>query len=59
MPTGEVSWFVDWQKGFGFIRPDNGSEDVFLHISAAERAGISDLREGQKVSFDIAIMAGP
>jgi len=45
-------WFNN-QKGFGFIQPDNGNKDVFVHISAVERAGMYDLREGQKVSFDI------
>jgi CspA family cold shock protein len=45
-------WFNS-QKGFGFIQPDNGSKDVFVHITAVERAGMYDLKEGQKVSFDI------
>jgi CspA family cold shock protein len=45
-------WFNN-QKGFGFIQPDDGNKDVFVHISAVERAGMNDLREGQKVSFDI------
>jgi CspA family cold shock protein len=40
-------------KGFGFIQPDDGGKDVFVHISAVERAGMSDLREGQKVTFDV------
>ena len=52
MNTGTVMWFNS-QKGFGFIQPDNGNKDVFVHISAVERAGMYDLREGQKVSFDI------
>jgi cold shock protein len=52
MNTGTVMWFNN-QKGFGFIQPDNGNKDVFVHISAVERAGMYDLREGQKVSFDI------
>ncbi len=52
MNTGTVKWF-NAQKGFGFIQPDTGSKDVFVHISAVERAGLYDLREGQKVSFDI------
>ena len=52
MSTGTVMWFNN-QKGFGFIQPDNGNKDVFVHISAVERAGMYDLREGQKVSFDI------
>ena len=52
MNTGTVMWFNN-QKGFGFIQPDNGNKDVFVHITAVERAGMYDLREGQKVSFDI------
>ena len=52
MNTGTVKWFNN-QKGFGFIQPESGSKDVFVHISAVERAGISTLSEGQKVSFDI------
>ena len=52
MPTGTVKWF-NGQKGFGFIQPDNGGTDVFVHISAVERAGLRDLREGQKVSYEI------
>lgn len=51
MPTGTVKWF-NGTKGFGFITPDNGGADVFVHISAVERAGLSALAEGQKVSFD-------
>ncbi len=51
MFKGTVKWF-NAQKGFGFIAPDNGGSDAFVHISAVERAGISDLREGQKVSFE-------
>jgi CspA family cold shock protein len=53
MATGTVKWF-NAQKGFGFIQPDDGSKDVFVHISAVERAGLSDLREGQKISYEIA-----
>jgi CspA family cold shock protein len=49
--TGTVKWF-NAQKGFGFIEVDGGGSDVFVHISAVERAGMDDLREGQKVSFD-------
>ena len=52
MATGTVKWF-NGQKGFGFIQPDNGGTDVFVHISAVERAGPRDLREGQKVSYEI------
>ena len=52
MATGTVKWF-NATKGFGFIQPDGGGNDVFVHISAVERAGLSSLAEGQKVSFDI------
>jgi cold shock protein len=52
MPQGTVKWF-NATKGFGFIQPDDGSKDVFVHISAVERAGMHDLHEGQKVSYDI------
>lgn len=52
MQTGIVKWF-NGQKGFGFIQPENGGGDVFVHISAVERAGLSSLQEGQKVSFEI------
>jgi len=52
MNTGVVKWFNS-QKGFGFIQPENGDKDVFVHISAVERAGLGTLNEGQKVSFDI------
>jgi len=51
MPIGTVKWF-NGQKGFGFIQPDDGGNDVFVHISAVERAGLSGLDEGQKVSFE-------
>ena len=51
MATGTVKWF-NAQKGYGFITPDNGGADVFVHISAVERAGISALRDGQKVSYE-------
>ena len=53
MTTGTVK-FYNAQKGFGFIQPDDGSKDVFVHATALERAGIRGLREGQKVSFDTA-----
>lgn len=52
MATGTVKWF-NAQKGYGFIQPDDGSKDVFVHISAVERAGIGSLNEGQRVSFDL------
>ena len=51
MTTGTVKWF-NGQKGFGFIQPDDGGNDVFVHISAVERAGLSGLAEGQKVNFE-------
>ncbi len=51
MSMGTVKWF-NATKGFGFIQPDDGSKDVFVHISAVERAGLSDLKEGQKVSYE-------
>ena len=52
MDKGTVKWFNN-QKGFGFIQPNDGSKDVFVHISAVERAGLSTLNEGQKLSFDL------
>ena len=52
MNTGTVKWF-NGQKGFGFIQPDQGGPDVFVHISAVERSGLGTLNEGQKVSFEI------
>jgi CspA family cold shock protein len=52
MATGTVKWF-NTQKGFGFIQPDDGGKDAFVHISAVERAGLGDLREGQKVGFEL------
>jgi len=52
MSIGTVKWF-NTQKGFGFIQPDDGSKDVFVHISALERSDLASLGEGQKVSFDI------
>jgi len=50
--TGTVKWFNP-AKGFGFIQPDNGSADVFVHISAVERAGMQSLNEGQKIRFEL------
>jgi cold shock protein len=52
MPVGTVKWFNS-QKGYGFIQPEDGSKDVFVHISAVERAGMGSLNEGQKVSFEV------
>lgn len=52
MANGTVKWF-NAQKGFGFIQPEDGSKDVFVHISAVERAGIDRLNEGAKVSYDL------
>jgi CspA family cold shock protein len=52
MNTGTVKWF-NATKGFGFIQPDNGDTDVFVHISAVERAGMRSLSDGQKISYDI------
>ncbi|MGA2042564.1 MAG: cold-shock protein [Roseiarcus sp.] len=52
MATGTVKWF-NATKGYGFIQPDDGGKDVFVHISAVEQAGLRDLNEGQKVSYDI------
>jgi len=52
LSNGTVKWFNS-QKGFGFIAPDDGGNDVFVHITAVERAGLSTLNEGQKVSFDL------
>lgn len=53
MAKGTVKWF-DTKKGYGFIVPEEGAEDAFVHISALERAGLSDLTEGQKVEFELA-----
>ncbi|MGO4173347.1 cold-shock protein [Bosea sp. RAF48] len=52
MASGSVKWF-NATKGFGFIQPDDGGQDVFVHISAVERAGLRDLREGQKISYEL------
>jgi len=52
MATGTVKW-VNATKGFGFIQPDDGSPDVFVHISAVERAGLQDLKDGQKITYEL------
>jgi cold shock protein len=52
MPVGTVKWF-NAQKGYGFVQPDDGGKDVFVHISAVERAGLGSLNEGQKIRFDV------
>mgnify|MGYP003349870413 FL=1 len=52
MATGTVKWFNS-QKGFGFIQPDDGGADVFVHISAVERAGLHGLNDGQKISYEL------
>lgn len=52
MPTGTVKWF-NAQKGFGFIQPEGGGNDVFVHISAVQRSGLTGLQENQKVSFEL------
>ena len=52
MSSGTVKWF-NAQKGYGFIQPDDGTKDVFVHISAVERAGFSALREGQKIDYEL------
>jgi CspA family cold shock protein len=57
MATGTVKFF-NAQKGFGFIQPADGSKDVFVHISAVERAGLGQLVEGQKISYDVTVERG-
>ena len=57
MATGTVKWF-NATKGFGFIQPEGGSKDVFVHISAVEKSGLGTLNEGQRVSFDIVTERG-
>ena len=52
MPTGTVKWF-NTTTGYGFIAPEDGSKDIFVHISAVERAGLGTLRDGQRVSFEV------
>ena len=60
MPTGTVKWYKSFKptKGYGFIQPDDGSADVFVHISAVEKAGMLTLNEGQKISYEIATEGG-
>lgn len=57
MATGAVKWF-NTQKGFGFIQPSDGGKDVFVHITAVERAGLRSLNEGQQVSYDLVTERG-
>lgn len=57
MATGTVKWF-NTTKGFGFIQPDDGGKDVFVHISAVQKAGLRGLNEGQKVSFELVTEKG-
>ena len=52
MATGTVKWFNE-TKGYGFIQPDNGGKDVFVHVSAVERAGLSSLKDGQKINYEV------
>jgi CspA family cold shock protein len=52
MPVGTVKWF-NAQKGYGFIQPENGDKDVFVHISAVERSGLGSLHDGQRLSYDL------
>lgn len=57
MATGTVKWF-NAQKGYGFIQPADGSKDVFVHVTAVQRAGLTTLNEGQQVSFDVTAERG-
>ncbi|MCB1393054.1 MULTISPECIES: cold-shock protein [unclassified Nitrobacter] len=57
MATGTVKWF-NGQKGYGFIQPDSGGKDVFVHISAVERAGLNSLNEGDKISYEVVANRG-
>ncbi|MCB1683170.1 MAG: cold-shock protein [Pseudomonadales bacterium] len=57
MATGTVKWF-NATKGFGFIQPEDGSKDVFVHISAVEKSGLGSLAEGQRISFDVVTEKG-
>ncbi|MEA1938300.1 MAG: cold-shock protein [Pseudomonadota bacterium] len=57
MTTGTVKWFNS-QKGYGFIQPDDGDKDVFVHITSVEKAGMRTLNEGQKISFEVSMERG-
>lgn len=57
MANGTVKWF-NGKKGYGFIQPESGGPDVFIHISALERAGLTDLRDGQRISYEVAMNKG-
>lgn len=57
MATGTVKWF-NAQKGFGFIVPDDGGKDVFVHVSAVQRAGLQTLNDGQKISYEVVMQKG-
>ena len=57
MATGPVKWF-NTQKGFGFIQPENGGKDVFVHITALQAAGLRELNEGQRVSYEVQMERG-
>lgn len=57
MATGTVKWF-NGTKGYGFIQPENGGSDVFVHISAVEKAGLRDLKEGQRLTYELATEKG-
>jgi cold shock protein len=57
MATGTVKWF-NAAKGYGFIKPDDGSQDIFVHITAVERAGLRSLNEGQKVNYEVQVERG-
>ena len=57
MATGTVKWF-NTQKGFGFIQPENGGKDVFVHITALQAAGLRELNEGQRVSYEVQLERG-
>jgi CspA family cold shock protein len=57
MATGKIKWF-NYQKGFGFITPDNGNRDIFVHISAVEKSGIQNMAEGMAISYDTATEKG-